>query len=313
MLTVCNFHYIRDHFEAPFPSIFGVTPREFENQLSLLAKTGEFINQSRLIEETDAILSSATNFILITFDDGLQEQFLLAKPILDQLNIEAVYYINSLNYIDKKVSLVHKIHLLRSQFAGADLLAAINDTFPEEKFSLTEDEMVKAAVHYHYDDPESANLKYFLNFKLSTGQMAKVIDALFLTHFDEAQIVSNLYMSIAQLEALASLNMLGNHTHSHFVLGSLPSEEIQEEIQKTKNFINDFGFGTKHSISYPYGSKEAYKSPVDSIVKEQGYTIGFTTDQGVNGSSTNQLLLKRFDCINLPGGKNYKQPIVYGY
>ncbi len=310
MLTICNFHYIRTDFDAPFPSIFGVTPYEFENQLMLLGKMGEFINQTRLIDETDAILSSESNFILITFDDGLQEQFLLAKPILDKLNIEAIYYINSINYIDKKVSLVHKIHLLRSQFAVSALLKEIDLVLPEHRFSLTEVEKAKAVVHYHYDEHESAYLKYFLNFKLSAAQTAKVINALFSANFNEDQIVADLYMTTAQLKELSGLNMLGNHTHSHFILGLLSPEEIHEEIGKTKKFIEDFGYNNKHSMSYPYGSKEAYNEPVTSIAKMQGYDIGLTTDRGVNDISSNQLLLKRFDCIDLPGGKIINKTVL---
>ena len=94
MLTVCNFHYIRNNFDAPYPSIFGVTPCEFENQLLKLSEKGEFINQKIVIEDIDSILASKKNFILITFDDGLKEQYVLAKPILDKMNIEAIYFIN---------------------------------------------------------------------------------------------------------------------------------------------------------------------------------------------------------------------------
>ena len=49
-----------------FPSIFGVTPKDFENQLHELAKTGIFINQKDLIDNTDAVLNSSQNHILIS-------------------------------------------------------------------------------------------------------------------------------------------------------------------------------------------------------------------------------------------------------
>jgi hypothetical protein len=160
MLIVCNYHYIRTHFQSPFPSIFGVTPLEFENQLCELSKIGEFINQFKLINEIDSILSSSKNYILITFDDGLKEQFEIAKPILDKLNIPAIFFINSLNFVEKEVSLVHKIHLLRSQISAKDLLNGIQNEFLSETINLTEEEINKAKVHYNYDDCESANLKY---------------------------------------------------------------------------------------------------------------------------------------------------------
>ena len=138
MLTVCNFHYIRNNFDAPYPSIFGVTPYEFENQLLKLSETGEFINQKMVIEDIDSILASEKNFILITFDDGLKEQYVLAKPILDKLNIEAIYFINSINYLEKEVSQVHKIHLLRSQISSSEIMKSRGKLSNE--ISLLEDD-----------------------------------------------------------------------------------------------------------------------------------------------------------------------------
>ena len=37
MLIVSNYHYIRKSFEAPYKSIFGVTPKEFKSQLKEFA------------------------------------------------------------------------------------------------------------------------------------------------------------------------------------------------------------------------------------------------------------------------------------
>lgn len=306
MLTVCNFHYIRTNFEAPFPSIFGVTPKEFENQLLELSKIGEFINQEMLITEIDAVLSSKSNYILITFDDGLKEQFLLAKPILSKLKIPAIYYINSVNFIEKEVSLVHKNHLLRSKMPSSDLLKNIDIVFHDSEFNLTESEISKAELLYKYDSKETAHLKYLLNFKLSPNQTAKIVDVLFSENFDTADVINDLYMNMEQLEELAHLNMLGNHTHSHLALGLQSHEKIYDEILKTKNFIDNFGNSKAYSISYPYGSLEACQDPVGSIAQNLGYKVGFTMEKGINTAKSNKLLLKRFDCNDLPGGKYYE-------
>ncbi|HMK06210.1 MAG TPA: hypothetical protein VK476_01690, partial [Flavobacterium sp.] len=97
MLTVSNYHYIREDFSAPYPSIFGVTPQAFERQLLLLREMGTFIHPQDLINNADEILSSEQHFLLVTFDDGLKEQLTLAKPILDKLGIPALFFINSIN------------------------------------------------------------------------------------------------------------------------------------------------------------------------------------------------------------------------
>ena len=305
MLTVCNFHYIRNHFLSPFPSIFGVTPSEFENQLNKLAEIGEFINQNKLIDCIDTILNSDKNYILITFDDGLKEQYVLAKPILDSMNIQPIYFINSINFIEKQVSQVHKIHLLRSQFSTKTLIKMIESLSLEISMNFSNSEIKNAKKFYRYDDEESACLKYLLNFKLSLDQTAEIINSLFDENFSTRKVVSDLYMTTEQLNELSSLNMLGSHSHSHFSLGLLNPTIIMKELEMTKKYIDSFGHNNSVSISYPYGNIDSCKEPVPTIAKEIGHEIGFTFEPGINYFRDNKLLLKRYDCNDLIGGKNY--------
>jgi len=90
MLTISNYHYIREKYTTKYPSIFGVTPQQFHNQLQLLQSKGDFISAEDLLTNGDIILKSTENYFLITFDDGLKEQFDYALPILEELNVPAV-------------------------------------------------------------------------------------------------------------------------------------------------------------------------------------------------------------------------------
>ncbi len=87
MLSVSNYHYIREDYSANYPSVFGVTPAGFQNQLKELSNIGDFVTINDLQNNYNDIISSKDNFYLITFDDGLKEQFTYALPILDSLNI----------------------------------------------------------------------------------------------------------------------------------------------------------------------------------------------------------------------------------
>ena len=60
------------------------------------------------------------------------------------------------------------------------------------------------------------------------------------------------------------------------------------------------------TISYPYGAKEACSSPVAETAAALGHKIGFTMERGNNVFGADKLLLKRFDCNDVVGGKNYK-------
>jgi len=300
MLTVSNYHYIRLDFKTKYPSIFGLTPNEFRQQLNLLKNQGNFIHPNDLVSDLNAILQSKDNNLLITFDDGLKEQFDLALPILDELGIPAVFFVNSINLEEKKVSNVHKIHLLRSIISASEFL----DKFIDMPFSRLEKK--NAREIYRYDDEKSAALKYILNFKLDFKQQEQVVNSLFDLHFDENVILDSLYMTEQNLIELADKGYLGSHTHSHYPLGLLGADSIKTELEKTKIYLDKLTGSNINIVSYPYGTPESCTDLVAHLAKKTGHEIGFTTKRGVNTLNENPLLLNRFDCNDLTGGKNYK-------
>lgn len=303
MLTVSNYHYIRDNFETKFPSIFGVTPVFFRQQLLLLQETGTFIHPNDLINNLDEILKSEQNYILITFDDGLKEQYDVALPILTELNIPAVFFINTINHIEEKVSLVHKIHLVRSVVSTVVLHEKLVD-FTGKK--LTSHEVKNAHEFYRFDDNLSAEFKFFLNFLLDYEIQEKFINAIFLAYFDEYEVLEKLYMKTDEIKKLIKQGFVGSHAHSHSPLGLFNLETIRHELTISKSYLESLGNATIAFISYPYGTKEAVTGAVAEIAKEVGYELGFTTKVGINTIENNLLLLNRFDSNDVIGGKNHK-------
>lgn len=303
MLTVSNYHYIRDDYRTNYPSIFGVTPSQFKEQLLLLKNLGEFVSADDLINNTDTLIASANNYILVTFDDGLKEQYKFGFSILDSLNIPALFFANSINFEQKKVSTVHKIHLLRSIISPGDFLKSILKIDSSKINSIN---IFRAKKIYIYDDEKSAVLKYILNFGLTYLEQGKIIDDLFLVYYDEAEVLNSLYFNDLNLMELASKGFLGSHTHSHYPLGLLKTEDIILELQNSKNFFEKLTTTTINSVAYPYGTQESCTLEVAKIAKKIGYKLGFTTNRGVNTGNENKLLLNRFDCNDLAGGKNYR-------
>ena len=53
MLIAVNYHYIRERFNEPYPSIFGVTPIEFAEQLNVLGTEATFVGASDVLEAID--------------------------------------------------------------------------------------------------------------------------------------------------------------------------------------------------------------------------------------------------------------------
>lgn len=306
MLTVSNYHYIRENFTTPYPSIFGVTPDEFRKQLLLLKNQGDFITAKNLVCNIDEVLNSKDNHFLITFDDGLKEQFDCALPILDELNIPVIFFINSINHLEKKVSLAHQIHMVRSVVSSDELFESLVTTTNRK---LSQLEMQQAHQFYRFDNPKSAELKYFLNVLLDRTTQEKFINGIFTKNFDEKEVLEKLYMSIDEIQQLIKRGSIGSHTHTHLPLGIYDEKTIILELESTKKFLDNLGGLAIDCVAYPYGTKEAAPEKVGKLAKQVGYKIGFTTKPEINNGFSNLLLLNRFDCNDLIGGKNYKKRI----
>lgn len=303
MLSVANYHYIRTKYSTKYPSIFGVTPISFKDQLLLLKNVGEFVSPSDLILNQDSILKSKDNYFFITFDDGLKEQYEYALPILDELNIEAIFFANSMNFENKKVSTVHKIHLLRSIISSNELIEKIAKNI---SLSFSDEDKQIAKSIYIYDDLDSAILKYILNFKIDFKIQSIIIKEIFDNYFDEKVVLDELYMSTQEVINLARKNLLGSHTHSHFPLGLLDKNNMIFELENSKKYFEKITNSRIDMVAYPYGNKEAVTNEVAILAEQVGYKFGFTTVRGTNNYENNPLLLNRFDCNDLIGGKNFK-------
>jgi peptidoglycan/xylan/chitin deacetylase (PgdA/CDA1 family) len=299
MLIVSNYHYIREDFTAKHPSIFGLTPKQFRLQMEELSKAGSFISQKDLLEFRYKKFDK--NYILITFDDGLKEQYELAKPILDAMGIPFIFFINTANFDEQKVSLVHKIHLLRSRLSSAEILRELSKI---SLLELTPREKALAVFHYNYDEEQTALLKYLLNFKMSLPQQQEFINPLFEQLFGESSLNSELYFDEEMLQVLNDQDALGSHSHNHVPLGNISSEELQKELKHTQDFFSQKFGKPAMSLSYPYGSLEA-SSEIQEQVSTHGFKLGFTMERAMNNSlEEDSLMLSRFDCNDMPLGKN---------
>lgn len=96
--------------------------------------------------------------------------------------------------------------------------------------------------------------------------------------------------------------IIGNHTHSHGVLGNLPTERVKTELEHSQLILADILGKTPDFISYPYGS---YSRRVVDIAKGLGFRFGITTIQRKNRLPLGEeayMELRRFNPVST-GGK----------
>jgi peptidoglycan/xylan/chitin deacetylase (PgdA/CDA1 family) len=309
MLIAVNFHYVRPSFDAPYPGIHGLTPEQFEAQLTTLARLGEFVS----LDDVRACVHGSSvlppRALLITFDDGLREQYSHAWPVLQRLGIPAVFFTNTAPLAEKKVLTVHKIHILRSQVAPDEILQLLAGLAPRFniEFAPSADQEI-ASRQYRYDSPGDASLKYFLNFKLDWQQRDQLVNACFSQLFgdNEAQQSRELYMEEKQIRELCAAGCIGSHAHDHLPLGLLNREEAARQIEQASQNLEKWTGRRPFAMSYPYGSQAACTPETGEVARECGIEFAFSMERATNVDFKSPLFLSRFDSNDVPGGKSWQ-------
>jgi len=303
MLIAANFHYIRPSFDAPYPSIFGVTPAQFEAQLETLGRLGEFVSAEQIRAAVRGARPLPERALCITFDDGLQEQYEHAWPVLRRLGIPAIFFVSTAGIAERRVLGVHKTHLVRAHAAPAKLWQMMRQQLTEVEFALDE---ATARAQYQYDPLETARLKYLLNFVLTPATRDQLIEACFSELFpaQEAAISEQLYLTPAQIREFAAHGCLGSHAHDHLPLGLLPIDEVEAQLRRSLDCLESWSGSRPAALTYPYGSREASTRAVGECAARLGFEFGFTIEAAGNVQLHPALWLARCDCNDLPGGKS---------
>lgn len=306
MLIAINYHYVRPAFAAHGRGVQGVTPEELRMQLELLASVGRVVSAEQVRRAVLGYEALPERAILVTFDDGLREQFEFALPVLSRLGMPAVFFVNTLPIACGTVCSVHKIHLLLTHLEPAELDLMLSRAMRARELDARSSSFGDApAAHYLYDTPDVARIKYLLNLVLSAEERDRLVAACFTETFgDEAEVSAELYMDRAQIGALAESGSIGSHGHGHQATGLLPPSAMEGDVRSSFACLAQWTGQRPYAFSFPYGSREACSPAAAAAVAREGGVFALTMERAGNADLRNPLHLARFSCNDLPGGRS---------
>ncbi len=305
-LLVVTYHYLS---AGTFPGkgVHAFGPERFREQVERLAGSSRFLSLEELEDNRRPPLGSARRYVLLTFDDGLAEQFEVAWPLLKVLGIPAVFFPCTSFLRQGNLLHVHRLHALRGAMADPDLTAlflelAENRGFEESARAIRSGECL--AAPYPYDAPPGRALKSLFNYSLPLEEREALSALAFEKVFgEEAPWARRLYMTPSMLRELGRNGCIGTHTHAHRPLARLPVERIRQEILESLDILEETAGIRPLALSYPYGNALAVSPEVVEIAAECGLSWGFTTERKTNPPKADRLRLARLDAEDLPPGK----------
>jgi peptidoglycan/xylan/chitin deacetylase (PgdA/CDA1 family) len=258
-----------------------VTPAAFRRQIQYLAAHYRPISLATLIEGLTGVRPLPRRAIHITFDDGYEDVYRYALPIMLRYKIPATVFVSvDMVETDRRFWWDELGELIRD-FRGTQLCI----------------ESGGRSLHLDLKNEKSKSRSFALLVGLvSDGEIS-------LNEFRDRVVsrvdrptgkrVSNT-LSWSQIAEMAANSIeIGSHTLSHARLSALNDHDLEEEITESKQLLESSLQAKVSSIAYPYGRESDYDSRAVIGSCLGGYRIAFTGVQGLARPGINVFAVPR--------------------
>jgi peptidoglycan/xylan/chitin deacetylase (PgdA/CDA1 family) len=274
---VATYHYVR---ERNSDGVTGITPDVFRTQVQTIKNSYEIVTA----EEYAARAGCEQGVALITFDDAVKDQAFAAE-ILDELGVRGVFFAPMRPYSEEsdRWCAQHLLHALAHYLGWAEVerrsLALLGDV---------EIDVDRMNALYHYEQPHKRRLKYALAFGVSPTRASDNLRAI---NAGIGLRAEEWYMSESELRSLQDGgHALGGHGFDHVPYTELsPTEQAVDLRRSVATMTRLFGKRPR-MLAYPFGRFDAN---TESLARECGYTMAFTTADRVDAKYVLEELEKR--------------------
>ncbi|GAA6204825.1 polysaccharide deacetylase family protein [Thalassotalea sp. SU-HH00458] len=275
-LAILYFHHVFEHNNEYHPD--DIIADEFDRKIKFLNKHFNILTMSEAMEKLEA-KQLPPKALVITFDDGYQDNFTIAAPILKKHNCPSTFFIST-SGVDKGYLWNDEVEQLISNTSVKKISAKI---IGEQILIENQDDKINAFQQL------LSKLK-FLSHNERTIQIKRLKDELGDVEFQRTMMT---HEQIKQLHQDGFT--IGAHTHSHTILTTETIDICREELLKNKNSLEATINDSIKYIAFPNGLFERdYQQKHYGIAKEMNFQAGFSTNDGGAISLTNTYTIPRF-------------------
>ncbi|VAW71555.1 hypothetical protein MNBD_GAMMA12-3566 [hydrothermal vent metagenome] len=269
-----------------------VTPETLKNNLETIASYFKFVQLSDWIEKKKKGETLPAMACAITFDDGWQDNYEFAYPILQELNIPATIFLvsnmvgsHSQFWPERLARTITAIASQQPQQWTNPLLGWIKDTHTDFSFSSTapsRDELTQIIGQVkQFSDQE-------IHSRLDQIEKELVLD----TKSQTDSLLS--WEQVAEMTASGLIEM-GSHTCHHIRLNAQTNQAVMDnEIVESKAQIEKLTGQPVKTFCFPNGDY----SPAALELVQKHYSGAVTTESGWNSSNTDAHMLQRIGIHN---------------
>ena len=286
--VVLRYHRVCGSKDGPVP--LAVTPEEFDAQLAFLKARCEVVSPRTVAEAVAEARALPPNAVAITFDDGYEDNFSVAFPLLRKHGLTACFFLSAGWIESTKVLWWDRLHEYVREAAREGCEPVGHERLPKP--------VAAAIASANLADPAgAATLEHELVAALRglnvppteldalVERVAEVLGA------GEPDFERYQPMNWFQAQLLHDGGMeIGSHTMSHARLTTLPVEEAHVELEQSRTLLGEKLGGTVDLLAYPAGD---HNRDVIDLAIEAGYEAAFTTESGAVRAGDDPLALRR--------------------
>lgn len=281
---VVTYHYVRPENSE---GVTGVTPEEFDGQLGLIGRTHRFVGVDEFVRGGGGADGRAR--ALITFDDGVKDQYEFALPVLERRGVPAVFFV-PMRPVDPALDPIdawtpqHLLHALAQEMGWSGLERLVRARVGE----VVVDEGKMNGL-YHYETARKRWLKYVMAFVLPAERAAGVLDE--INRAGPRLRAAEWFMSREQLLDLqARGHALGGHGYAHAAYPTLTPVEQAWDMGRAAALMNGLFGRRARAIAFPFGRHDG---TTRALAAAFGYMRAFTTEDRVDCKFLERALAER--------------------
>ncbi|NOX36461.1 MAG: polysaccharide deacetylase family protein [Calditrichaeota bacterium] len=253
-----------------------VTQEDFEQQIRFVRSRYIPLSVKDLFEVIGSKRKRVSRpYILITFDDGFENNYKYAFPVLKKYGVVGHFFLTTDFMGSQKMLWTEEVNY-RIMHTHRKKLHLVIDGHAHEFTLRTVPEKEHASIR----------LRKILKLQ-RRSVIEEVLEELRQQTDDVAtdELAPDRYrfMSWDQIREMSQSGMIfGSHTTHHFLLNNLTAREVEETLAESKRIIEQETHEACEYFSYPNGEKENFSERDTRILMQLGYKCAFTQIPGFN-------------------------------
>ncbi len=274
---ILTYHKVSPDSHPFFPPLH---PSLFDQQMAFLKETHQVFFLDELVERQQRG-EVPERAVAITFDDGYQDNYTWAFPILSKYRLPATVFLAT-SAIENRAVLWHDRLFDSFRFARVkqvvldDLGVALN-LEGEEAQSAVETVMGKAK-----ELPAALRLR-----------LVDQVEEKLRPDVDPSRRVRMLsWEEIRRMQSSGWIRF-GSHTITHPILSRIELSEARWELRESKRELEAQLGVPVQGFAYPNGQPDDFNDAVKQLLSQEGYRYAVTTVFGFNTASDDRFALRR--------------------